>query len=51
VHLWSNGASPIVGSRDIQQWGKPTMGLAPLPQEQKRQFEINLKRELANNPE
>jgi hypothetical protein len=39
--LWSNGASSIVGSRDIQQWGNQQWGLAPLPQEQKRQFGIH----------
>jgi hypothetical protein len=26
---------------DYSTMGKPTMGLAPLPQEQKRQFEIH----------
>jgi hypothetical protein len=26
-HLWSNGASSIVGSRDIQQWGNQQWGL------------------------
>jgi hypothetical protein len=40
MEQWSNGASSIVGSRDIQQWGNQQWA-CPLPQEQKRQFEIH----------